>query len=86
MKRIDSGKILLGIVIIIIGTLLLLDNLGICMRPIWRIIFKLWPLIFVYIGLRMIIQSGSSSSDEKELPPAKSDEQSQNENPTPTSP
>ncbi len=71
----DLGKMLLGIVLTAIGILLLIENLGVDMKPVWELIFKFWPLIFIYIGLKKII----SSKEAKEGEPQK-------ENPTPTSP
>ena len=71
----DLGKILLGVVLVIIGILILVENLGVDMKPVWEFIFKFWPLIFIYIGVKKII---SSKEDEEKKP--------QKENPTPTSP
>ncbi len=57
MRKVDSGKILLGVVLIIIGLLLLAETLGVDMEPVWDVIFKMWPLIFIYIGVKKIVQA-----------------------------
>lgn len=60
MRKVDTGKILLGVVLIVIGFLLLAEALGVEMKPIWHVIFKTWPLVFIYIGVKKIIQARES--------------------------
>lgn len=54
-----SSQFLIGVVVVVIGAALLLDNLGII--PSSREIIQLWPAILVVIGLRdlFVTQDGS---------------------------
>jgi len=50
-----SDSIFWGIVIIIIGILFMIKNLGWAHINIWRFIGTYWPMILIYIGLKNIL-------------------------------
>jgi len=58
-KRRFSSQFLIGVVIVVIGAALLLDNLGVI--PSSRDIIQLWPAILVVIGLRDLFVTHDSS-------------------------
>jgi predicted membrane protein len=58
-KRRFSSQFLIGVVVVVIGAALLLDNLGII--PSSREILQLWPAILVAIGLRDLFVTKDSS-------------------------
>jgi len=45
------GPILWPLVLIAIGLLLLLDNIGLLGQSVWSVLWKLWPLLFLALGL-----------------------------------
>ena len=51
-----SPKLVLGVAIIVAGLVLTLDNLGLIEA---HVIFKLWPLVLVVMGIAKIRQEGS---------------------------
>jgi len=54
-----SPKLVLGVAIIVAGLVLTLDNLGLVEA---HIIFKLWPLVLVALGVAKLRQEGSGGS------------------------
>jgi len=54
-----STQFFVGAVIIVLGILFLLDNLGIMDA---RYVIRLWPVLLIILGVLKIIQSRSSSS------------------------
>ena len=44
-----------GLIIILIGVLFLVNNLGWGDIDIWELIGKFWPVILIYIGVKNII-------------------------------
>jgi len=54
MKKSRNDSIFWGILLLIIGTLFLLDNLGYDLN-IWYIFRTYWPLILIFIGIKNII-------------------------------
>lgn len=46
------------IFLILLGTLLLLNNLGILPWSIWSNLWKFWPLILILFGLEMLLGKG----------------------------
>lgn len=54
-----TGTLLSGIAITAIGTVLLLDHLGLVDA---YVLFRLWPLIFVVAGILKLMMEGASSS------------------------
>lgn len=46
------GDITCGLVVLIIGVIFLLRNLGIITYPIWSII---WPSVLIAVGVNMIV-------------------------------
>ncbi len=55
MRRI--GPILWPLLLIVIGILFLLSNLGLLAADVWATLVKLWPLILVVIGLDILIET-----------------------------
>lgn len=56
-SRKDSGRLLWtwAVILIVLGALLLLGNLGYGGAN-WDVIWRLWPLILVYSGLVRILE------------------------------
>jgi predicted membrane protein len=54
-----SGHAFFGVLVIVVGLILLLNNLGIVDA---RYLLSLWPVLFVLLGIWRIIRSRSSSS------------------------
>ena len=50
-----GGSLVFPIILIVLGVLLLLDNLNITPGIDWAAIWKLWPLILIAIGLEVIL-------------------------------
>jgi lia operon protein LiaF len=44
-----------GLIIILIGVLFLINNMGWGDIDIWELIGKFWPVILIYIGVKNII-------------------------------
>jgi uncharacterized membrane protein len=58
--RISGHALFWGLLLIILGALLLLSNLGIITQSIW----DYWPVIFIIIGLKIIIHAYGRSTHE----------------------
>ncbi|WP_207428014.1 PspC domain-containing protein [Pedobacter sp. SYSU D00535] len=58
-KRGDSGRLVAGIALIVVGGFFLLREFNII--PHWFSVAKLWPLIFIIIGLIMLATSGKKN-------------------------
>jgi hypothetical protein len=53
-----SASFFWPILLIVLGTLLLLNNLEILSWNIWNNLWKFWPLILILIGLEMLLGKG----------------------------
>lgn len=51
--RFSSHQLFWGLLLIVLGTLLLLSNLGIISQDIWIY----WPVIFILVGLKLILHA-----------------------------
>jgi len=60
-KRRRRSSIVLPSVLILLGILLLLHNLGLVDWNVWVAIARLWPLILIALGLELILGRGSIS-------------------------
>ncbi|MBI4289647.1 MAG: hypothetical protein HY671_14620 [Chloroflexi bacterium] len=49
------GKVTLALVLIAIGAIVLLRNVGHFSEGLWQTVLKLWPLILVFIGLEVLL-------------------------------
>lgn len=58
MRR-DSSKVLWGLLLIVIGALILLDNLGVIFFDVSDFIVTWWPLILIIIGVNIILNNRS---------------------------
>ncbi|MGB4704092.1 MAG: DUF5668 domain-containing protein [Candidatus Saccharicenans sp.] len=47
MTRKNKHNLVWGLILITLGVLFLLENIG---YDVWRILFKLWPLILIFWG------------------------------------
>jgi phage shock protein PspC (stress-responsive transcriptional regulator) len=52
-----SGQLAIGSVLVVVGTLLLADNLGLLRWPYWMRFETLWPLALVALGLGLVAKS-----------------------------
>jgi hypothetical protein len=53
----NSTKLLWGITVVTVGLMLIAANLGYISQTIWFDLLRLWPLILVFIGLKLIIKN-----------------------------
>jgi hypothetical protein len=61
-KRRRRSSIVLPSVLILLGILLLLQNLGFVDWNVWMAIARFWPLILIALGLELILGRGSVST------------------------
>lgn len=59
MIKINTKKLTDGIILIGIGLLFLLKNLGIIHWSIFSVLFQLWPLILVVAGINIIFKNNA---------------------------
>ena len=52
-------SVVLPLILILLGILLLLNNVGLVTWSVWEVIAKLWPLILIALGLELILGRGS---------------------------
>jgi phage shock protein C len=52
-----SAQLAIGSVLVVVGTLLLADNLGLLRWPYWMRFETLWPLALVALGLGLVAKS-----------------------------
>lgn len=50
-----TGSALVGLILIVIGGVFLLDSFGYVGLD-WDVVWRLWPLVLVYLGLRSIFE------------------------------
>ena len=50
----NVNKIIWGLVLLAVGSVLLADNLGIIAFD-WRAVFRLWPVVVIVMGLNMLM-------------------------------
>lgn len=53
----DGRRIWRGVILILVGGLLLMGNLGFISRDLWSILFQIWPVILVALGLTMLLNN-----------------------------
>jgi len=53
-----------GIILVVIGALLLLNNMGIIYGSFWN---YLWPVVIVAVGLRMIVGEKKGSGQKSDF-------------------
>lgn len=51
------GQVWLGVLFVILGALLILKNFGIINIGVWGLLWRMWPLILVLIGLEMMVKN-----------------------------
>ena len=59
----NTFKIVLGIILITIGSLLIIERLGIFLPfrvNVWQIIGIFWPLILIYLGLKLFFENNTT--------------------------
>ena len=54
----SSGRLFTGVLILLIGILLLLNNTGVLGWGLWLNLISLWPLLIISIGLRLVFPKG----------------------------
>ncbi|TAH03534.1 MAG: PspC domain-containing protein [Sphingobacteriales bacterium] len=60
-----NGSLIGGLIMIALGSYFLLDEFNII--PDWFNISKLWPLIFVFIGLSILVKGAKKEAAEKQF-------------------
>lgn len=55
MNKQKSESLFWGFVILLIGVLFLINNLGWADIDIWEFITRFWPVILIYIGIKNIV-------------------------------
>ncbi len=56
----SKGNLLMGLFIILLGIILLLNSLGLVDISIGDLIFTYWPVIFIFLGARLLLNRGST--------------------------
>lgn len=59
------GKLTIALMLIVVGAIILLRNLGHFSQGWWQIVGKLWPLILVFIGLEVLLTLGRGGGGGK---------------------
>jgi hypothetical protein len=62
--RFISGRLIIGLAVLTVGVLLLLNNLGIGIEIEIRQVLRLWPVIFLILGINWLILSFGSTASE----------------------
>lgn len=57
MIKVSIEKLTNGIILIGIGTLFLLSNLGVIHWSVFQVILQLWPLILIIVGINLILKN-----------------------------
>lgn len=55
-KSIEGRNKFLSVLFIVIGAILLLNNLGILSWNFWVNIISLWPIVFIFLGLELMTE------------------------------
>jgi lia operon protein LiaF len=55
MSKQKNESLFWGFLVLLIGVLFLIKNLGWADIDIWEFIAKFWPVILIYIGLKNIL-------------------------------
>ncbi|GEM_PF-2482134 len=72
MKRDGGGKIFLGLTLTVLGFLLLLEAFSVKICPFFEVLFRLWPLFLVYLGVRKILAAKKKKAQKETPTPASS--------------
>lgn len=59
------GRVTLALVLVAIGAVVLLRNLGHFSEGLWQTVLKLWPLVIVFIGLEILLSSRKGGGGAK---------------------
>ena len=54
-ERRRRGSLVGPLILIGLGVVFLLNNLGILSWSVWEVIFRLWPILLVAIGLDLLV-------------------------------
>ena len=54
-QRKHGGGYIGAFILIFAGLLFLLNNLGILPEDAWNLLWKFWPIIIIFIGLRLLL-------------------------------
>ena len=58
-EKSSAGAAVIGVVLVFIGTILLLETLGILPWNLWAAMWRLWPVLIVIIGLSILLRNGN---------------------------
>jgi predicted membrane protein len=53
-RRFVTAQLVIGLVVLALGTVMLLDNLG---HPVGRLALQYWPAVLVFVGIAKILQA-----------------------------
>jgi hypothetical protein len=53
----NSSKFIWGLTVLSIGVILFMANLGYISQTVWFDILRLWPLIIIFIGLKLVVKN-----------------------------
>lgn len=59
MNNTTRSQVLIGVLLIIVGVLLFFNTIGYIDRGLWQLLFKMWPLFLILIGLNLILNDTS---------------------------
>ena len=67
MSKKKQDSLFWGLILLVVGTLILLDNLGVEI-DVWGIIGDYWPMILIGIGIKSIWQYFGNKRREEQQP------------------
>lgn len=59
------GRVTLALVLVAIGAVVLLRNLGHFSDGLWQTVLKLWPLVIVFIALEILLRGRKGGGGAK---------------------
>lgn len=57
----NTGKVFWGLLIVVVGVVLFLGNLGVIDRGFWHYIFRFWPVLLIIWGISILLGDSRST-------------------------
>ncbi|MHC1716840.1 MAG: DUF5668 domain-containing protein [Candidatus Dojkabacteria bacterium] len=58
----SNGKIIFGVILVTLGSLLLIDRTGLLNFDVWASIWTFWPLILILLGIKLFVERKTSGA------------------------
>jgi len=58
-KKKNRGNLVWPLVLVVVGVILLLNNIGVLSGNVWEMIWRFWPLLLIVLGLDSLFRRGS---------------------------